>query len=136
MLAAIRDHDLPVSWDGDPVTWRPWVDVRSSLAYHAPAHELACERCGLIDERLVTCGSRPPVEGATVPATVTRRTRRTGRAYTVTRDVPAHRYLDLWAFRCRGCGHDVVHDSRTGESWDLNPDDYGPLGSIDTKEAP
>lgn len=133
-LVAVRTHDLPVTWDGVRIKWRPWTDTRSSLAAHLPDEELACDRCGLIDERLVTCGSRPPEPGATIRATKTRRTR-SGREYTVTVDVPAHEYLDLWAFRCRGCGHDTVLDDRTGDRWDLEPDDYGPEGSADTKET-
>ena len=134
MLTLVRAHDLPVSWDGVRIRWRPWTDARSSLAYHASDEELACERCGLIDERLVTCGSRPPEPGATIRATRLRRTR-SGREHTVDVDVPAHEYLDLWAFRCRGCGRDQVLDDRTGERWDLDPSDYGPDGSTDMKDT-
>ena len=40
MLTLVRAHDLPVSWDGAPVRWRPWSDARSTLAYHASDEEL------------------------------------------------------------------------------------------------
>lgn len=35
----------------------------------------------------------------------------------------------LRAHRCRGCGHDIVHDPRTDETWDLDADDYDDTGS-------
>lgn len=124
-----RHHDLPVTWDGRPVTWRPWSVLVSSLRFHVPAEDLACRVCGLVEESAVAIGSRQPVESATVPEPVERRTR-SGRKYLVVVDVPERpSFFDLLAYRCRGCGHDVVHDVRTGEWWDLDVDDYGPGGS-------
>lgn len=49
---------------------------------------------------------------------------------------PMPAYRDLVAFRCVDCGHDVVHDRRTGEDWDLDETDYGPDGStVDADEG-
>ena len=134
MLTLVRAHDLPVSWDGVPVTWRPWSDARSTLAYHASDEELACEQCGLIDEPITTSGLRPALDRATRAELRTRHTR-SGHPYTVAVDVPTTPVYDLHTFRCRGCGHDTVLDDRTGELWDLEPDDYGPDGSTDTKDT-
>lgn len=39
--------------------------------------------------------------------------------------------LALLAFRC-ACGRDEVRDERTGETWVLDPSDYGTAGSTHT----
>lgn len=127
-----RQHDLPPSWDGQRVTWDRWLEVRGSLIAHAPADQTACHACGLIDDPLVAVGLVEPTPGATFSSVRVKRTRRSGRAYEATVDVPAWPCLDLVAFRCRGCGHDTVLDQRTGEAWDLDASDYGPTGSTAT----
>lgn len=107
-----RTHDLPPLWDGQPITWHGWSpDTHTTLILHTPADRMACERCGTVDERRINWGSRPPAP-----------------------DGPGWPVRDLWAARCRHCGHDQVTDERTGECWDLDPDDYGDSGSteIDT----
>lgn len=38
------------------------------------------------------------------------------------------RVVRLLAIRC-GCGHDMVHDEQTGETWDLTEEDYTNDGS-------
>ena len=96
--------DLPVSWDGEPVTWSAWDRGRTTLALHLPVEQLACDQCGALDERDTCAGTR-------------------------TTEVPAHSSRDLHAFRCRHCGHDTVLDLRTNECWDLDPEDYTPDGS-------
>ena len=120
-------HDLPPSWDGEPVTWDAWQDIRSSLALHVPAHELACDKCGAVDENLIAWGIRPPTE-PTYTTTKTKTTS-TGRTYEAQVEVKAYPVRDIYASRCRHCNHDVVTDTRTDERWDLEEHDYGPEGS-------
>lgn len=120
-------HDLPPSWDGQPVTWDAWSDVRTSLAYHLKPEQLACDQCGAIDEPLIAWGLRPPAE-ATYTTTKTKTTR-SGHKYEAQVEVPAHPVRDIYAARCRHCSHDVVTDTRTDERWDLEDHDYGPEGS-------
>ncbi|AXH44440.1 hypothetical protein PP353_gp64 [Arthrobacter phage Kumotta] len=120
-------HDLPPFWDGEPVTWDEWSDVRTSLALHIPAHEMACDKCGAIDENLIVWGIRPP-EAPTIMTTKTK-TLPSGRKYETQVEVKAHPLRDIYASRCRHCGHDVVTDTRTDERWDLDETDYGPEGS-------
>lgn len=127
-----RAFDLPPRWDGEPITWGQWAEHDTTLAYHAPADALACEKCGTVAERSVNWGSRPPAT-ETVLSPVPKRTRK-GREYINYEQVPAHPVRDLCALRCRHCGHDQVTDERTGELWDLGPEDYTAEGSgpIDT----
>lgn len=121
-------HDLPPSWDGVPVTWAPWSDHRSTLILHMPAERMACDKCGAVDESLISWGTRPAPEGETI--TINRaKTTRSGRKYRVAEEVPSWPIADLYAARCRHCGHDVVTDTRTDERWDLDPEDYGDAGS-------
>lgn len=127
-------NDLPPKWDGVPVTWGEWIDTRSSLDWHLPVTELACGQCGGLSGRMVCLGIRPPAEGATMTAEREKRTK-SGYIYTATVEVPAWPIIDLHAFRCRDCGHDTVHDERTDEHWDLDPDDYGDEGSTENKET-
>lgn len=122
-----RPFDLPPSWDGQPVTWGPWSELDSTLAYHLSAEALACRKCGAVAERSTAWGVRPPAS-ATVLAEVPRHTR-TGRAYLSHERVPARPVRDLFAARCRHCGHDTVSDERTGEVWELEPEDYSAEGS-------
>ncbi|QOP64926.1 hypothetical protein SEA_BRYNNIE_28 [Arthrobacter phage Brynnie] len=122
-------HDLPPSWDGQPVEWDEWSpeDSRTTLVLHVPAHELACHECGSVDEPRISWGKRPP-ESPTITTTRTKTTR-SGHQYEAPAEVEAWSVRDLVAARCRHCLHDVVTDTRTGESWDLEEEDYGPDGS-------
>lgn len=99
---------LPDLWDWEPVQWGEWSPPRrSTLLLHMPAEAMACEKCGTVDENLVAFGKRParPSMGQDRPL------------------------RDLYAYRCRHCGHDTVTDQRTGEHWDLDESDYGITGS-------
>lgn len=53
-----RHYDLPPLWDGVPVAWKRWSRIDSTLAFHLPAEDLACDQCGAIDECDVTHGRR------------------------------------------------------------------------------
>lgn len=53
-------HDLPPLWDLEPVEWTIWSTVRSTLALHLPAEELACQECGAVDEPMISWGKRGP----------------------------------------------------------------------------
>lgn len=108
-------NDLPPSWDGVPVTWAGWRDEpQTSLAYHLPLDHLACDQCGSLAGRLHNAGTRP----ATEP-----------------REGWPHPVRDIFASRCSDCGHDTVTDTRTNETWDLDPDDYSDAGSTEHKET-
>lgn len=98
---------LPVSWDGVPLEWSEWSDQRTTLAYHLPVDQLACRQCGAVDEPLTSRGRRVFRHGVLAISGSTA----------------------LHASRCRHCRHDVVTDMDTEESWDLEPEDYGPTGS-------
>lgn len=54
-------HDLPPLWDGVPVDWREWSRIDSTLPLHVPAEDLACEKCGAVDEHDVAFGRRGPL---------------------------------------------------------------------------
>jgi hypothetical protein len=101
-------YDLPPQWDGQAVEWGAWTAPRTTLALHLPADQLACDKCGVLDEREQARGFivQPP-------GSITRMYARGA----------------LYAARCRHCGHDTITDLDTGEVWDLEPEDYGPQGS-------
>jgi hypothetical protein len=98
---AEREHDLPPRWDGHAITWRGWRQLETSMRFHLPLSELACRRCGLLEEQLVNRGRFDDVDG----------------------DLRE----PLTAFRCPGCQHDQVLAG--DELWDLDETDYGPDGS-------
>lgn len=128
-------HDLPPRWDGHDVEWKPWHHVWSSAQWHIPDEDRACTACGLIAEPLHAAGWVQPLPGQTCTV-ADERTLPSGRVYvrglTPSKEIPAYPLLCLNATRCTGCGHDVVHDQRTGQTWDLGPEDYGPHGSSET----
>ena len=129
-LAALPTvHDLPPKWDGRAVRWDPWVKVWSSGRLHAPAADLACAGCGLIDDPWRATGWVVPLPGETFTVDAVRHTR-SGRSYVSgATQVQAYPLSCLHATRCPSCGRDEVHDTRTGETWVLGPEDYGPDGS-------
>lgn len=122
-------HDLPPLWDCEPVMWHGWSppEMRTTLAFHLPADALACNQCGAIDENYCNFGSRVP-QTDTEPEIVARYIT-PGNLDEVVRLVPARPVRNLVAFRCRHCCHDRVHDLRTNQTWDLEPDDYTDAGS-------
>lgn len=106
-----RHADLPVAWDGAPLTWTPWEP--EPVMFLCPPRPTPCPACTqlLTRRRLVSRGTTSVEVG-------------TGRL--------------LYAYRCQQplfrspggpCNHDQVVDLHTGESWDLDPTDYGPTGS-------
>jgi ribosomal protein S27E len=101
------EADLPPKWDGVPVQWQGWSDLRSTLVYHLPVDTLACRQCGVVDEPLTNRGRRQFTYGVIV----------------------LQGSSALMAARCRHCGHDTVTDMEAEETWDLDEEDYGPNGS-------
>ena len=126
-LTLITRHDLPVSWDGEPVTWHGWSDARSTLILHVPAEQMACDQCGAVDESLINWGTRPPEHPA--ETRYVQKRLKSGRTYESLQEAPTYPVRDIWAARCRHCGHDTVHDERTNETWDLDAEDYADHGS-------
>ncbi|AYN57678.1 hypothetical protein PBI_KEPLER_30 [Arthrobacter phage Kepler] len=103
----LERDDLPRKWDGVELEWHGWQDQRTTLAYHLPVDQLACQQCGAVDEPLTNRGRRQFRHGV----------------------LAISGSSSLHASRCRHCSHDVVTDMDTEESWDLEPEDYGPDGS-------
>lgn len=107
---------LPDLWDWEPVKWSAWTDDAisdSSANFHWPLEVLACNQCGVLGKQRFATGIRPV-------------RRDLGETYPV---------RSLHAMRCADCGHDVVVDQRTEESWDLDETDYGPAGSVQPEYA-
>ncbi|NHA02059.1 hypothetical protein G5V59_27090 [Nocardioides sp. W3-2-3] len=101
-----RLHDLPVTWDGHPVTWRGWESDRTSLDYHLPLDESRLPRLRFARG---PAWSTPASCTSTAPGTS----------------------LRLFAFRCADCQVDQVYDVDSDRLWDLDDTDYGPAGSVD-----
>lgn len=111
----LRAHDLPVSWDGAPVTWGEWepgIEARGRVFIcpppKVPGH---CSRCGSIEVPLRNRGLVPSA------------------------DVD-HLVLRLLVNRCPDCRFDVVWDLEGDDWWDLGPEDYGDGGSVPPAAAP
>jgi len=57
-------RDLPPSWDGEPVRWSQWKSGPELIICPTPPlTEIACDQCGVID-------NRPPGRSSTASATV------------------------------------------------------------------
>lgn len=97
-------QDLPLRWDGEPVTWSPFQPF--GVTFLCPPRFQLCGFC----------------ESSRAPETAHGRIPVTHKA--VTRNV-----LALIAFRCPDCAGDYVLDIRTDETWDLDETDYTPFGS-------
>lgn len=113
-MSAQPYRTLPDLWDWEPVTWGEWITPPpSTLVLHLPVEATACDQCGTIGEILLAFGKRPARHdlGETTPT------------------------KNLHAYRCADCGHNTVHDKRTGEHWDLDESDYGPAGSVRPEHA-
>lgn len=93
------------------MTWCGWVPIQTSMDYHLPLDQVACDKCGGLGEgTLINSGARP----ATIP-----------------REGWATLIRDIFATRCPHCGHDRVWDSVADEYWDLDETDYSDAGSCD-----
>lgn len=135
LFTSVREHDLPPLWDGLAVVWEPWTNLLGGDAF---ARVFICPRppkpecCG-------ACGSLTPAVHARgyvarVPAVSHDRIREVDAARArlpikARHHVAPKALLRLFAFRCPDCRHDVVHDITTDEMWDLEPSDYGDVGS-------
>ena len=112
-LPGLRTHDLPVAWDGLPVTWGPWRPEPWTTARFHFADMGACQHCGSL-----TPG-------------------RTAMAYTTTTAPDStHLQLRLHLTRCGDCRHDVVVDLTDQQVYDLDVTDYGPTGSHPPPQTP
>lgn len=125
------DRPLPVAWDGRAVEWKSWIPVGPTFICDRSKRKNGltiptCEHCGSV--RFLACGGvvepRPEdrAEGEFL---------RYGPAGRPIRsmELPAP-MLELTAQRCAGCGHDQVYEWATEMTWDLEPEDYGLLGSV------
>lgn len=104
-----RAHDLPPRWDGFGVEWHGWEYLPP--AFLCPPPPPQCCR---------TCGAPPAVKG--FPTTLV------NRGYV--ERLNGHPQFRLHVFRCQVCRHDVVTDTVTGGTWDLDDSDYGDDGSV------
>jgi hypothetical protein len=114
-------HDLPPRWDGLSVVWRGWdeFDMRS-----CPPR--GCDSCGhfgaLVNLGLV--GDEPQMSHEDVEHD----DRAVRLAFSMRSRRERKSWLRLTAFRCTGCGLDVVVDDERNV-WDLDESDYGEAGS-------
>jgi predicted RNA-binding Zn-ribbon protein involved in translation (DUF1610 family) len=126
-----KARDLPPRWDGHRVEWRPWTSLRTTMRLHSKPEP--CPSCGSTADQASSAGTLHPLLGEMVEVTRMKRTKRSGREYSVRAQRPATAYLALFAYRCPDCGLDTVWDTRTDEWWELGPEDYGPDGSHDPR---
>lgn len=125
-----HDHpnDLPPAWDGLAVVWREWQLLEpTTLVYHLPLEDLACDKCGSLEPRTWYAGGLRALSQA-----VTRSQLEGAQA---ARKAGQFGAWTLAAYRCADCGHDRVLDLDTWELWDLDPDDYADVGSWDGDPA-
>lgn len=108
---------MPVAWDGHPVTWSKWepaptICINVGL-YDEVGEPLGttdtCSHCHLHTERWTCRGTVTPSHFGLV--------------------TPLRRSTDLIATRCGRCGGTSVYDADTDQAWDLDDSDYGPTGS-------
>jgi hypothetical protein len=128
LLLIVRKNDLPPIWDGRRVEWGAWHSGGTTADLHVPLEP--CEACRSTASAAVSGGIVHPLPGETFESERTKRSHRSGRAYTVRVDVPAWRVLRLFAFRCPSCGLDTVWDEELDEWWTLDGSDYGDDGSV------
>lgn len=116
-----RECDLPVRWDGMPVTWGEWASVAPMFicGRGAARDAMRCSRCGSgADSQL--CVGRIWTDPKSAPPPVGLGRLNRGR----------HLVGVITAFRCPECGHDAVLDP-SGKLWDLDDTDYTADGSWD-----
>lgn len=125
-----QDRPLPVAWDGRAVEWRGWLDTGPIFICDRSKRTNGltiptCEECGSVRFRSCSGIVEPRPEDRERGEFL--RYGPAGRpVYAI--DLPAPT-MELTAHRCVGCGHDQVYEWPTGELWDLEPEDYGLLGS-------
>lgn len=107
MLDEPEGVGLPPKWDGQPATWERWESWESTLEFHLPSRELACERCGSATRPISTVGT---INGKR--RLLLERCTNCG-LDTVLESIP-NRFRFEW------------------KAWTLGPEDYGPEGSYDT----
>lgn len=90
-------HNLPISWDDEPITWEEWERKPQIILCGVPNADQACTRCGFNDNPEWSAWGRSQ---------------------------SGHQILQI--LRCAGCGHDVVTDTDGEGTWDLSKSDYGP----------
>lgn len=126
MLTLVK-HRLPPSWDGVPVTWRPFEPSDAFFICPPPKKAERCP-CGSARPPLIAAGLRNR-DGQTELVTRQRKLKKSGRIIDIREEAPAWPVYDLTAFRCPDCHEDVVWDQRTDEWWTLDETDYGTTGS-------
>lgn len=109
-------HQMPVAWDGTPVTWTPWTPAPTLCINTGLYDEVGeplgttstCDHCHLHTERW-TCRGTLATRGGNVLR------------------IPGTGVLS--ATRCGRCGGTSVYSLDTDQAWDLDDSDYGPTGS-------
>lgn len=122
-------HDLPPTWDGQVVRWKPWQPTED-IQICPPPKPVKCVRCKSTKPPLLAFGLVHPRPGATMTVTETVPSRRQpGASFERSKQVPAWPTLRLSAFRCPDCKLDDVWDRDTDTWWELDDSDYGDEGS-------
>jgi len=96
--------DLPPRWDGRPVEWHGWA-AGPPVLICPPRSRSCCQFCGSLEPAVSNRGSRRVIEGRD-------------------RFMPS-----LIAFRCPDCHRDLVWDTSTDKTWELEPSDYTEEGA-------
>lgn len=127
LLTALRDHDLPQTWDGHLVTWRGWHPLRQVFICPRPqpGH---CEQCRSKKDPVTNVGTvalSPSTTRADIDADALNR-RRLG---PLAHKRPLLATIRLYVFRCPDCLLDQVLDITTDEFWTLDHTDYTDHGS-------
>lgn len=126
VLPSLRPNELPVAWDGVPLTWgdlMPLYAMTHVEPYACNGHN------GTSTAVDVYIGKVPgePVEPYWI------RDKTTGHA----RKRPGWetRHARLVLYRCLDCGHDQVFDTDSDTYWDLDETDYADEGSFEIKDT-
>lgn len=122
-LAPPREHDLPLKWNGQAITWDEVWEEEKYIFICPPLKEpYQCDECGSTWKKLIKYGTYRT--GTTMYRT----------QYNQIRKTPAMDRLRVE--RCVDCKTDTVWEGNT--CWILGPEDYGDEGSylIDTDSLP
>ena len=128
LLTLLREHDLPVAWDGLATVWDGWH--KPAPAFVCPPQPSSCESCGSMVTAVHNRGRVARLPVFTVAMILANDETRARLPVALRHKVRPRALVRLLAFRCPDCQLDVVHDLDTGETWTLDHTDYGPDGSV------
>lgn len=133
LLVELRQHDLPPQWDGLAVVWDGWEPSPVDPVWICPPPRTpeCCTACGSPTNPVRNRGRVARFPAITHQAIADNDAARDRLPEGQRWRIKPKALYRLLAFRCPDCKHDVVFDSDTRESWDLDHTDYGDAGSHD-----